>query len=104
MSWIYKKSHGQEISSSISSLLLPTAPYPVWGNSLLPLGCLQTPCSVSPLLARAGQKWYLSTQKEQAVEEQSSSPRGAHQNNAEHGWGEMDGWWKMSLRLHVGSL
>lgn len=85
MSWIYKESRGQAISSSISSQLLPAAPCLVWGNSLCPSGSLQTPCSVCPTLAGVGPKW------EQAVEGKSLSSWGAHQDNAEHGSGEMDG-------------
>lgn len=41
---------------------------------------------------------------ERAVEEQSSSPWGAHQDNAGHSWGERDGRQRMSLTLHAGSL
>lgn len=41
---------------------------------------------------------------EQAVEELSSSPWGAHQDNAGHSWGERDGRRRMSLTLHAGSL
>lgn len=85
MSWIYKESRGQTISGSISSQLLPTAPCPVWGNSLCPSGSLQTPCAACPTLAGVGPK------QEQAGEGKSSSPWGPQQNNAEHGSGEMDG-------------
>lgn len=99
-SWIYKESHGQAISSCISSLILPAA-------SVL---CGAIPCSfwvacrppVSPSLARVDPKWYLCP-KRAVMEEQNLSPLGAHQDNAEHGW-EDGGLAEISLNFTLGAF
>lgn len=49
-------------------------------------------------MAGAGHKHSLSTQRQQAVQEQSLSPWDAHQDNDEDGWGQM------SLKLPAGTL
>lgn len=71
MSWIYKESHGQAVSSSISSLLLPTGPCTVQGNSSVPSITCRAPVLCPP--SWTGHKHSLS-QREQAVEGQSLSP------------------------------
>lgn len=57
---------------------------------------------MSPSLAEVDPKWYLCP-KGAVVEEKSLSPLGAHQDNAEHGWGR----WRVGKdepKLHTGSL